>query len=165
MPRIGGMFFSSAYLMVNHDKNEFSIASAQTTPAEAAVAGIDTANDCVAYLDGSILQTPSPDTTAGGSNQAKLSAGAIAGIVVGGVAGIALFAGIFFFLRRRKRAAAPPEPLGDAPADRAYVFEKDHSNVPEAPANTAVCKMSANERDYAVELDGTACPTELPVRQ
>jgi hypothetical protein len=27
VPRIGGMFFSNAYLMVNHDKGEFTIAS------------------------------------------------------------------------------------------------------------------------------------------
>ena len=33
MPRLGGMFLSSAYLMVDHDKDEFTISGVQDAPA------------------------------------------------------------------------------------------------------------------------------------
>jgi hypothetical protein len=50
VPRIGGMFLSSAYLMVNHDKGEFTIAPVRSEPATPALMGIDTANNCVGVV-------------------------------------------------------------------------------------------------------------------
>ncbi|KAH7356035.1 aspartic peptidase domain-containing protein [Pyrenochaeta sp. MPI-SDFR-AT-0127] len=47
MPRIGAMFFSVAYLMVDNDKERFTISRANPTPATQKLLGIDTANDCV----------------------------------------------------------------------------------------------------------------------
>ncbi|KAH7068367.1 aspartic peptidase domain-containing protein [Paraphoma chrysanthemicola] len=133
MPRIGGMFFSSAYLMVNHDKGEFTIAAAPTKSATPKLMAFDTANNCVAQVvaaqaSGSPNPTSTntnsnsgssnnnnnnnPESSTSSSSDSKLGGGAIAGIVIGALAGLALIAGLAFLLWRRKtRANARPAEL------------------------------------------------------
>ena len=111
MPRLGGMFFNPAYLMVNHDKNEFSIAPAQTPPAQLDIVGIDTARDCVALLNGTVLlstsSTPEQDVSTPDSD--RLTSGTITGISIGAVAGIVFIILVSFLFWRRRRG----EPLRD----------------------------------------------------
>ncbi|KAE8377985.1 hypothetical protein BDV26DRAFT_200061 [Aspergillus bertholletiae] len=61
----------------------------------------------------SATPTETPQTEEGGTS---LSGGAIAGIVVGSVAGVAILAALFFFWGRRKRNAAALASTGTAPA-------------------------------------------------
>lgn len=169
MPRLGGMFFSSAYLMVNHDKNEFSIASAPKQSTEATIISLDTANDCAAYSNGSAPGHTSQPSQPGAGNldDSALSTGAIAGIAIGAVAGFALLAVSAFVLWRRRgkgKGTYSPDILHEVPAAEMYTDKKGRAEVHEAPGQGGVLKMSADERDYAIELDGTARPSELPDR-
>ncbi|CAO2656841.1 Nn.00g056440.m01.CDS01 [Neocucurbitaria sp. VM-36] len=151
MPRLGGMFFSSAYLMVNHDKNEFTISQVQEQPAAQNLMGIDTANDCVAALED------------GGSN--GLSGGAIAGIVVGVVAAIGIIATIAFLIWRRRRTSAAAVPISSNPKtayERVPVVEKYGYSTSEMYAGQSPGEVSGHARDYAVELDGNSRPSEVP---
>ncbi|KAG9200697.1 hypothetical protein G6514_006716 [Epicoccum nigrum] len=173
MARLGGMFFSSAYLAVNHDKSEFTIASVQKEITEETLVGVDTTNDCIAYLNGTVpgktVQSSSPqDPEDSGGSASALSTGAIVGIAVGAAAAVVLLAVVAFLLWRRKSrrgnalVAQQQTTLAEAPANSPYIFEKKGDEIHEAPDQRAVLKMSDDERDHAVELDGNAQPSELP---
>jgi hypothetical protein len=167
MARLGGMFFSSAYLAVNHDKSEFTIASLRDEATEETLVGVDTANDCAAYLNGTVpgktVQSSSPrDPEDAGNSASALSTGAIVGIAVGALAVVVVLAVVAFLLwRRRSRRNTA---LTEAPANSQYIFETKGQEIHEAPDQRAVLKMCDDERDYAVELDGNAQLLELPGR-
>lgn len=173
MARLGGMFFSSAYLAVNHDKSEFTIASVRNEATEETLVGVDTANDCAAYLNGTIpgktVQSSSPrDPEDSADSASALSTGAIVGIAVGVLAVVVFLAVVAFLLwrRRNRRSGVMSQhtALAEAPANSQYIFEKKGQEIHEAPDQRAVLKMSDDDRDYAVELDGNAQPSELPGR-
>lgn len=175
MPRLGGMFFSSAYLMVNHDKNQFTIAAAQQKPAPSKLMAYDTNNDCVAAVevaaasttpdgpkDGGPLSNGNPNNSGkisdGSESTPKsgLSGGAIAGVVIGVLLGVALFAGIAFLLWRRKRTTAdqPPSELaafGEAPPPA----EKYAYHATEMYADHGHELMAKEPNGYAHELSGS----------
>lgn len=168
MPRIGGMFLSSAYLMVNHDKNEFTIAPVQKQPAAQKLIGIDTENSCIAAVEGGATTVPPSSGTTNATVEAgvsiKLSGGAIAGITVGVLALLAIVAGIAFVSRRRKRSPglAKIEELEAPYIMRGSIAEKHGYSTTEMPAGPYAGEMSGDERDLAVELDGNSRPTEVP---
>jgi hypothetical protein len=144
MPRIGGLFFSSAYLMVNHDKKMFTITPAQSKVAPVTLMAYDTGNDCIGAVEVVTASTtpngPKESSSSGGdggsshgngnnsgnnsntaesSSSSGLDGGAIAGIIIGALFGFTLLAGIAFLIWRRKRTSVdlPPSELaalGDA---------------------------------------------------
>jgi hypothetical protein len=185
MPRLGGMFFSSAYLIVNHDKTQFTIAPVQTKPATSKIMAIDTANDCTGIVEAAVAST-TPDapkesgTSTGGpstpgsgngnsnsnsgtststSESTALSGGAIAGIVIGALAGIGAIAAIAFLLWRRKRARASPAELAafnaNAPA------EKYGYNASEMYVDNGHVLGTPESEAYRHEMDGTGRPYEV----
>lgn len=169
MPRIGGMFFSSAYLMVNHDKNQFTIAQAKSEPAPSKLIAFDTANDCVGPAEAAAASTTPgapTDSNAGNSDSngsstsssSALSSGAIAGIVIGALSGLALILGIAFLLwRRKRRATAAVDP---SPEPGHYT---DITNTPvEKYAYHPPELMDRHHQDFVVahELPGEGRPQE-----
>jgi len=180
MPKIGGMFFSSAYLMVNHDKDEFTISGVQGTPAAQKLVGIDTANDCVESVDGGSSTVPEPSThaTSPADPSKGLSGGAVAGIVVGVVLLLAALAGIAFLAWRRRREPTIAPYRGELAAsfdhgaisenDGASIVEKYGMNVSEMYAGQVhghglSAPMHARPQVHAVELDGRGRPAEVSV--
>jgi hypothetical protein len=164
MPSIGGMFFSSAYLLVNHIKKEFTITQAQTKAVPPKIMAFDTANNCLAAINAAATPPKSPDT--GGSS--ALSVGAIADIVVGAVAVFLIVALIAFFLRKRKQSATLPyaaavRGLSTTPANEKYRYDA----AEDAPRELYVDEVShelvhGDDRQFAVEIDGIARPHEAP---
>ncbi|KAH7079693.1 aspartic peptidase domain-containing protein [Paraphoma chrysanthemicola] len=162
MPRLGGMFFSAAYLMVNHDRNEFSISAASETSSQALV-GIDTANSCTAAIT-SRGGTTNQDPGLSGSNDigsTGLATGAIAGIVVSVIAVIAVLAGLAFLVWKRKRPVSKTAEL-EATHSGNFAVEKYGYTTSEMDASQKPVEFSGHSRDYAVELDGRARPAEVP---
>lgn len=175
MPRLGGMFLSSAYLMVDHDKNEFTIAPVQVQPMEQKLMGIDTTNACVAAVDGAVVTVPGPSpekpSDAHGKTANRLSSGAIAGIFVGVLALVCVLIGTTLFLRRRRlsRHDANPHEL-HKPVHMGHVAdplvpEKYGMNATELPAGSYSSEMSADERQHALELDGISRLVEVPANR
>jgi hypothetical protein len=165
MPRIGGMFFSSAYLMVNHDKDEFTISGVQEKPAEQKLVGIDTANNSVASVSGVAPDVPESSTPPSSSSLKGLSGGAIAGIVIGILAVLAITTAIALLAWRQKRAsAAAPYIPGLAASfgsstvvgtSRAPIVEKYGYSVSELYAGQGPAVSDV------VELDGRSRPMEV----
>jgi hypothetical protein len=137
MPRLGGMFFSSAVLTVNHDKNQFTIAQAQTKSAPSKLVAYDTKNDCLEPVRAESTTSSSdpkessanggsssgssgsnPDGTSTNTNtsssssstKSTLSGGAIAGIVIGTLALLSLIGAALFLIRRRRRRTGATSP-------------------------------------------------------
>jgi hypothetical protein len=166
MPRLGGMFLSSAYLMVNHDKNEFTISAVQEKVASQKLMGIDTANACVSAVEGGVKttsETPKSSSDAGTSAKG-ISGGVIAGIAVGAVALIAFITGIVFLVWRRRRTAAAAAPYKselDATHTGIPVAEKCGYNASEMYVEPETRELGGHARDYAVEMDGRSRPVEI----
>ncbi|KAF1840051.1 uncharacterized protein K460DRAFT_390262 [Cucurbitaria berberidis CBS 394.84] len=155
MPRLGGMFLSSAYLMVNHDKNEFTISPVQEEPAVPKVVAISTASRCDTAVEGG--------TSAAAKGSSGISGGVIAGIVVGVVAAIGIMAAIAFMVWRRKRVApAPKSPVYEIADEGGMIAEKHGYSTSEMYAGQPVGEVSGESRAYAVELDGNSRPSEVP---
>jgi hypothetical protein len=115
MPKLGRDFFSLAYLQSNQDSGQFSIWQVNPTPNEDLVV-VDEKN---ALLRGG-RACPSGAATAPSSQPSSpsqpdrhdhkgLPTAAIAGIVIGAVAVVALFGCLAWFLRRKRKTRAAAE--------------------------------------------------------
>ncbi|KAJ4313492.1 hypothetical protein N0V94_006930 [Neodidymelliopsis sp. IMI 364377] len=156
MPRLGGMFFNPAYLMVNHDKDEFAIASVRTPKVKPAIVGIDSTNDCVAFVNGSSLVNTSSTLPTSG---AKLAPLAIAGISIGAVAGAVLLIGVSLYFWRQGKGNNPLKLSGHKSVNKAHIAEKGGMEVYEAPID-ALIQEAGFQRERAFEL-----PTDVPPSQ
>ncbi|KAK1579494.1 kelch repeat protein [Colletotrichum navitas] len=91
---------------------------------------------------------PAPDDSGSGS----VNTGAIAGGVVGGVAGIALIGlAAFYLMRRRKHKRAPGQKTGGAVEDPIYPQEMEQSYSPNPPPTTSVApsELHGEYRDHS----------------
>ncbi|KJZ74280.1 hypothetical protein HIM_06286 [Hirsutella minnesotensis 3608] len=121
LPVIGRYFFTSAYLFLNRDAQQFTLWQANPTSEENLVP-VNSKNEVVPIAPGCTIHTetsprPNPKGDQGikqdenrqtESPAASLSPGAIAGIAVAGAALVAIAVGViwWFRLRRRKRDAS-----------------------------------------------------------
>ncbi|MCJ1438326.1 hypothetical protein MMC27_007714 [Xylographa pallens] len=104
-PILGQPFLTAAYLSVNYDSNEFTIANVNVTETSNVVA-IDSSGTCIPQP--SVSPSPSGSNTTITATSTSLAPGAIAGIVIGTVAILAILGiGLLFFLRRRKAKHQP----------------------------------------------------------
>lgn len=148
MPRLGSMFFSSAYLVVNHDEQTFIITPADAANKQSSLVGIDTENNCVARLNSTEeIDMPFPTSTVSNASGSKhrsgrLTGGCIAGITLGTAVLIIAALSIAFIVRRRLR----PETNETTPV-------KDALNIVEASADICRHELSANGRSRVTELD------------
>ncbi|KAK2787604.1 hypothetical protein FQN53_005054 [Emmonsiellopsis sp. PD_33] len=141
LPQLGKQFLSSAYLLVNQDASEFTVWAANPTRDQDLV-GVDTRNTVVEEFCaknaplGSSGSSPSdsPESNGAPTSSKSLSGGAIAGIVIGAVAGIAILAaGLFLYISKRKKAGSatsstqlsPKREPADAPYARYHAQELD----------------------------------------
>lgn len=111
---LGRYFFTSAYLMVNHDAGTFTLWQANPTSKSRLVRVFDeeTANQCD-EASGIVQPSASPSSTLDTDPEADLgdadtssgpSGGVIGGAVVGAVAGLAIIGfAAFYFIRRKRR--------------------------------------------------------------
>lgn len=126
LPVLGRYFFTSAYVLLNRDANQFTLWQANPTSDENLVP-VNKKNEVVSGTQScTIVPTPSPQPDSGGDQNGKqgagngssassLSSGAVAGIVVGGVAAAGIGLGVFWWcLVRRRRRSTEVEAEGPA---------------------------------------------------
>ncbi|KAF2868257.1 aspartic peptidase domain-containing protein [Massariosphaeria phaeospora] len=172
LPVIGRLFFSSAYLSVNHDTETFSLWQADTKAELGNIAGLDEKNQindvfCAAESHGTsevpgprATSTPTPTSTPR-SSAAPLSGGRIAGIVVGIVIGLLIVATLIFLVLRRNRRGVQVREDGkeDTPPVPPYHSRPNLLTVPsELPENQPQEKKWSELQGEcdAAELDGTS---------
>jgi hypothetical protein len=108
--------------------------------------------------------TPVPDTDT--SSGSSLGGGAIAGIVIGVVAGLGLVGAIAFFLRRRNRGSALSSGAEAPRADTeggggVAVGGSMNSPMEKLPAEAEAIPAKIQEKKYAAELPGDTTPAAL----
>lgn len=162
MARIGRQFFSGAYILVNHDANEYTLWAANATAEQNLVIVDENGNERSSPCTSSTASA-SASTSATASSQG-ISSGGIAGAVVGSVAGTAVIAGAVFFLIWRKRKAA----LAKAAADQAALAGSHGSSGPasdKGPIDLTprlAQELPGGSPDVPHELPTNTAPQELP---
>jgi hypothetical protein len=158
---LGRQFLSAAYVMLNEDTSSFTLWQANPTMKESLVA-VDGRNNPL-WSNCSVNQ---PDGTSRGSRTVKLSAGAIAGTVVGAtLAVLAIAAGAFFILKnRKKKRASLVNPAGDKePIEMGPGYRVDQKKTWTYVEDTGSDAFSPrpselgidNEHEHRVELPAT----------
>lgn len=107
MPLFGLPFLSSAYLIVDNDKQQFTLSQSQQTSTSNLVAIGPPACSIPApsptsQLLPSVLASPAPIVTPTPPPSSGIPKGTIAGAVVGGLTIIFICAGLFLFQKRRR---------------------------------------------------------------
>lgn len=146
MPLLARSFLTSAYLLVDHDKQVFRLAKVKPTTDQSLVAiAPSTCGDADAVSTAATTTssaTSKPTETANPQSDHK---GVIAGAAVGGTAGIGLcILGLVLLLRRRRQArqltlSSTEKPKRDSTSDTGYSFgghkpemPSDHEHQPRA---------------------------------
>ncbi|BAE66377.1 unnamed protein product [Aspergillus oryzae RIB40] len=155
----------NVYAMPPADISANGMASTSTTSTSSTSSTITTTSSAST----SAVTTESTQSGNDDSSKHSLSGGAIAGIVVGAVAGVAILAALFFFWGRRKRNAAAPAPASTTPApgpdDRNLPEAVDPSKPAMSETQTQVSSVSPYgypaTRGKTVELPGEKVGAEL----
>ncbi|KAF2970996.1 hypothetical protein GQX73_g2552 [Xylaria multiplex] len=132
LSQLGRIFLSSAYVMLNQESEEFTIWAANPTKSESLV-GVDSKGNYITTFcaDSTNSTTPTSTTPTSealvtNSGSTKLSSGAIAGIVVGAVAALAIITGALFWRRHRNKAnvtgQATPQIVSQGVAESPYPY-------------------------------------------
>ncbi|KAF2632492.1 hypothetical protein BU25DRAFT_470146 [Macroventuria anomochaeta] len=155
LPVLGRLFLSSAYVMVNQEAGSFSVWQANTGSKTSEIVAVDKENNMVSeFCANSTGPTPLPTSSITPSPQneeSKLSGGAIGGIVVGVVGGLAILGATGFFLyRRRGSGSATTHVSQESELHTADVKPPTYSMMQTGPQELPV------NRYNVLELDGRA---------
>ena len=102
---LGRTFLQEAYIVVDWESSNFTVGAAIPQSSTTDVKGILPASDGNTTVSGSGSQGGQPTSPSKGGSSG-ISGGAIAGIVIGVLAILAIAIGVFFFMRRRKQRQA-----------------------------------------------------------
>ena len=141
--------------MVNQEAGRFSVWQANTGSKTSDIIAVDKQNNmvsefCADSADSSSSAIPSPTSSATPPPQdegSSLSGGAIGGIFIGAVGGIAILGAIAFFLYRRRGSGGAAQ---ETEAQEADVKLPMYSEMPVEPQELPVSQYNVSE------LDGSA---------
>ncbi|KAL9634830.1 MAG: hypothetical protein Q9164_003845 [Protoblastenia rupestris] len=114
MPSFGMGFFSAAYLMVDNDRQQFTLWKGQPSEEQNIVALGASACNTTTPLPGSGLGPAPGGATPRARGNASLSEGAMAGVVIGAIAFLLGCLAGFWLLKRRQRACSQEALLQEA---------------------------------------------------
>jgi hypothetical protein len=159
LPVLGRLFMSSAYVMVNQEAGRFSVWQANTGSKTSEIVAVDKQNNMVSEFcanstggSSSATSLPTSSVTPPPPNEgSELSGGAIGGIVVGVVAGIAILGAIGFFLYRRRGSGGAATGVAQGPelqtADAKPLTYSTYGVVPAEPQELPVDQYDVTELD------------------
>ncbi|KAF2847926.1 hypothetical protein T440DRAFT_537853 [Plenodomus tracheiphilus IPT5] len=156
IPVLGRLFMSSAYVMLNQEAGRFSVWQVNTGSKTSNIVAVNGQNNminefCANSTDGSSSATSLPTSSIKPpphNETSKLSGGAIGGVVVGGVGGIAILGAIGFFLYwRRGPAGAVTWAAQEPELQTADVKSPTYSMTPTGPQELPVDQYNITELD------------------
>jgi hypothetical protein len=156
LPVLGRLFMSSAYVMVNQEAGRFSVWQVNTGSKTSDIVAIEKQNNiisefCANSTGGSSRATSSATFSVTPRPQhegSKLSGGAIGGVVVGVVGGIAALGTIGFFLYRRRGPGGAATGMALEPElQTADAKPPTYSMVPAGPQELPVDQYRVTELD------------------
>ncbi|KAF2720902.1 acid protease [Polychaeton citri CBS 116435] len=162
---IGRTFLQEAYIVADYLRNNFSVAQANHEDTSGTnIVSIEKPTENNNTSNGTTIGTPTPRDDSSG-----ISGGAIAGIVIGVVAVIAILGLGFWFYRRKQQqkhkhtpvATTEPEQSTNAdvfPEDKKDGFEQRASELP----GPQLHEMAAQSKNRFAEVDG-ASSTKSPL--
>jgi hypothetical protein len=168
---LGRYFLTSAYLMVNHDSNTFTMWQGNPSSSSNLVTVVsEKAAESCENVSGVIQPsatagvTPSASATASeayssSGSSSNISAGVIAGATIGGVAFLAALAAAAFFLlrkRRQKPGQIRPEISAGNPGTNGQAIKTQSTETENINGALGTDMVSSHE------LDSTRPPSELP---
>ncbi|KAK1830852.1 aspartic peptidase domain-containing protein [Podospora conica] len=129
---LGRYFFTSAYLMVDHDAKTFTMWQANPSTKSSLVAVSSKADGCgeggtgagTGSGTGTAANPSSTGTGESAPQETPTNIGAIAGGIAGGVVVLAIIAAVLLMRRRRKRADPPPASSTEGASDSPEVYYK-----------------------------------------
>ncbi|KAF7535510.1 hypothetical protein G7Z17_g13195 [Cylindrodendrum hubeiense] len=159
---LGRYFFTSAYLMVNHDANTFTLWQGNPSKKSSLVRVFDeeTAEKCsdaTAVVQPSATQTTkeeeSTESTAE-TDKAELSSSpsgaVIGGVVAASIVGVCLIGlGVFYYIRRRRPVEGLPTPVLPEHKPPAYYFQP----LQEMPGSVPGPSEMQGESHFVYEMD------------
>ena len=160
-PFLGKQFFSQAYLMVDFDENTFTLWEANATTETNLQTIGNSAGNCTHAAPNVSTHTTSPRSSTVNKSRAhsSLSAGALAGIVVGaalGTTAVGVVGAILILRRRRRNGLNKESSVSFVPQDH----HSSNSQKQELDANQVLQEMEASHT-HPQELPPDAKPTEL----
>ena len=161
MPLFGLPFLSSAYLIVDNDKQQFTLAqSRQSTISNLVAIGPPACNTLAPSLtshpSGSVPASPSLVPTPEPSHSTPK--GAIAGAVVGGLAVIAICMGLFFIQMRRRVEPLPRDQMQEhvtMAAVNSSVYTKSEMAADTQPPQEMPLDRDSGQGVAPYEMPGT----------
>lgn len=126
MPQLGRPFFSSAYLFVHQDQDQFTLWKGNPTVTERNLVsiGAPSCSSDVHTTSSSLNSTGSASTPQPADGKGSTNTGGIAGIVIGSLAGLAIVSLLIYRYCRRYKSRPPPpvsEPILDVRSQESAV--------------------------------------------
>lgn len=157
---LGRYFLTAAYLMVDHDANTFTLWQANPStgrPNLVPVVEESTDQSCATSSGGGGgATTNTPSTPATADPPSSISTGAVVGIAIGSVAGLAaVVVAAFLVLRRRRKK--PAARAGGQPVESLYDSADERARpdvLTEMPDDSPTPEMVGT--DLYPEMDGSA---------
>ncbi|KAL9603331.1 MAG: hypothetical protein Q9219_001193 [cf. Caloplaca sp. 3 TL-2023] len=111
IPLLGIPFFSGSYLLVDQERDQFTLWQGNPNTMEQRIVPIEPSAPCTAAASSGPTSALNANSSAAGSSTPNtIKNGAIAGIVVGNVAAlVAIVLMLYFYIRRRRRRRMQPE--------------------------------------------------------
>ncbi|KAJ5883827.1 uncharacterized protein N7473_010713 [Penicillium subrubescens] len=133
--------FHGVQIYSESDSSSASVSTSTPTPTTSASSSTSTSTSTSTTLSTSTPTTPTStatstnSATAGSGSSSSISGGAIAGIVIGVVAAVAIIGGLFFYFgrRNRKNASTPAGNQQSGPASGSMPGEPHGPYSPQAP--------------------------------
>ena len=169
MPILGRAFLTSAYLLVDNDRRQFSLWRSNATTNQNLVAiGPSSCVSSPSVVSSPVISTASsapPTASSGNSVEPSRSGskGAIAGGVVGGLALVAFAAVAIIFVSRRRATRVQQQISSSEGPDGKYSQGQEHRDVFNHGAEMASNEDPVQEMPLTQNQDYTLSPYEMPI--
>jgi hypothetical protein len=145
---IGRVFLQEVYIGVDYEQGIFNVSAAHWNETDADIVTVPASDAAPSVIPGTVTD-----------GKSRSAGGAIAGIVIGSIAAVAVLAGLGWFVHRRKHRGRYSQSLASADREKMDAGEVTGGEVYELPAKHGHSQLHEAER--IAELDRHEVVLEL----